>query len=95
MTPTQHKMLAFITAYQDSHHGISPSFEEIRIGVGLASKSGVSRILRLLEKEGLIVYSHFCSRRIIVLEHALANIPLTALIDELAKRGYCARRLTA
>lgn len=53
MTPTTLRLLRFVDRYQ-KHHGIAPSFEEMRTALGLASRSGVHRILAALEGEGFI-----------------------------------------
>lgn len=51
LTPAQAKLLAFLTAYADEHD-FSPSVEEMRAGCGLASASGVIRLLDGLEERG-------------------------------------------
>ncbi len=53
LTATQHVALTFIVGYIDAR-GIAPSCEEIAAALGLASKSGVSRLLRGIEERGYI-----------------------------------------
>jgi len=44
--------LAFITAYIDENGGISPSYDEIRVALGLNSKSMVARHVSTLVFRG-------------------------------------------
>lgn len=48
MSPLHLRLLNFVIDYMDANEGVSPTFQEIAAGVGLASKSGVARILRIL-----------------------------------------------
>jgi repressor LexA len=52
-----------------AHHkktGAMPSMEELRVVLGLASKSGVSRLLKRLEKRGAIKRVPRAARAIII-----------------------------
>ena len=51
MTEKQMLTLRFLHA-QITSNGVCPSFDEIREHLGLASKSGVSRIMDALEERG-------------------------------------------
>lgn len=53
LTPAQSKALAFIERHITAN-GVSPSFDEIAEGLGLASKSGVHRLVVGLEERGRI-----------------------------------------
>lgn len=53
LTPKQHKLLIFIEEFT-KEHGHSPSFEEMRLAVGLRSKSGVHALVNSLEERGYI-----------------------------------------
>lgn len=53
VTPLQARVLAFIEAYQADRQ-CSPSFDEMRAGLGIASKSQLHRILTCLEERGHI-----------------------------------------
>ena len=55
MTPRMAQCLAFVRAYAAAHEGVSPSFAEIATALGLNSKSGVARIIDMLEERGLIL----------------------------------------
>ena len=56
LPPTQRQLdlLRFIAGYQRAHDGVSPSFTECAAGIGVAGKSGISRLLTSLEERGLI-----------------------------------------
>lgn len=51
LTKNQANLLAFIKAFHEER-GIMPSFEEMREAMGLASKSGIHRIITALEERG-------------------------------------------
>ena len=51
MTKQQARLKAFIVAYA-AEHGYSPTFQEMADGLGLASKSGIVRLMRGLAHRG-------------------------------------------
>lgn len=53
LTARQRQLLDFIRSYQ-AQHRITPSFVEMRDGLGLTSKSGVHRPVEALEERGCI-----------------------------------------
>ena len=53
LTAKQSQLLCFLANHQDRHN-VTPSFEEMRIGIGLGSKSGIHRLLHGLEERGYI-----------------------------------------
>ena len=53
LTIKQRELLNFIEIYEDKHKA-SPSFDEMRAGIGLASKSGVHRLISGLEERGYV-----------------------------------------
>lgn len=53
MTPKQSQLLAYLRSYIDEK-GCGPSVDEMRVHCGLASKSGVIRLLDALVERGLI-----------------------------------------
>ena len=65
MTKRQQQLLNFITSYV-AQHSYSPTFEEMKVAVGLASKSGVHRLVSGLEERGLIRRLPYRDRSIIV-----------------------------
>ncbi len=53
LTKKQHELLVYIDQ-QLNDKGISPSFDEMRDALGLASKSGIHRLITGLEERGFI-----------------------------------------
>ncbi|MGY8986076.1 MAG: transcriptional repressor LexA [Sphingomonadales bacterium] len=53
LTKKQHQLLMFIKAHQNEN-GISPSFEEMKVALGLNSKSGIHRLISALEERGFL-----------------------------------------
>lgn len=53
LTTKQKDLLAFLTKYL-AENQVSPSFDEMREAVGLASKSGIHRLVSALEERGYI-----------------------------------------
>ena len=53
LTQRQHQLLQFIQGYL-GHHGVPPSFEEMRDALKLKSKSGIHRLITGLEERGYI-----------------------------------------
>lgn len=53
LTAKQHDLLIFINQ-RLSNTGISPSFDEMKDALGLASKSGIHRLITALEERGFI-----------------------------------------
>lgn len=53
LTAKQRELLVFLGDYLEEHE-VSPSFDEMRKAVGLASKSGIHRLVIALEERGYI-----------------------------------------
>ncbi|NQY83007.1 MAG: transcriptional repressor LexA [Alphaproteobacteria bacterium] len=53
LTERQYLLLMYIRQRQQ-HDGITPSFEEMRIAVGLKSKSGIHQLITALEQRGYL-----------------------------------------
>ena len=53
MTRKQAELLSYIETYMTTER-VAPSFEEMKVAVGLKSKSGVARLILALEERGLI-----------------------------------------
>lgn len=51
LTPRQYDLLTFLRSYV-AQHGYGPSFDEMAAGLGLASKSGIDRLITGLEERG-------------------------------------------
>lgn len=99
MTPKQRELLDFIEAFT-SQHRFPPSFEEMRVAVGIAAKSGVWRLLEGLEEQGEIIRPRNRNRsvrvigaaalpakRVAVDSNDLAMVETGAMLDELHRRG--------
>ncbi len=87
LTPRQSECLQFIVGYQTDHHGVSPSYDEIRDAVGLKSKSGIVRLMDMLTKRGFIRRTSDTHRAIEVLK-----VPEGLMIGSTsAERERCAQ----
>ena len=53
LTQRQHDLLVYINNYI-SDHGISPSYDDMRAGLGLRSKSGIHRLISALVERGFL-----------------------------------------
>ena len=87
-TPRQAECLGFIGAFIETH-GFAPSTEEMRAHLGLASKSGVVRILKELQERGLIRRLRDRARAIEVVKGRapLSTFTTDELVAELQRRG--------
>ena len=66
MTPKQKELLDFIKLYGTEQGGISPSYDEMKDYLGIASKSGIHRMVCELEERGLIRRLENRARSIVV-----------------------------
>jgi len=62
LTKRQADVLAFITDYISDNGGISPTYEEVRVGLGLNSKSMVMRDVEALVARGRLRHAAGCWR---------------------------------
>lgn len=67
LTKKQYKLLEFLKE-NFKNNKVSPSFEEIRVNLGMSSKSGVHRLINALEERGFIQRLHNKARAIKLLE---------------------------
>ena len=75
LTEKQHQLLSFLIEHQ-AEHDISPSFDEMREAVGLASKSGIHRLISGLQERGYIRKLANRARAIEILRHpGAATLP--------------------
>lgn len=56
MTARQSALLVFLRGYI-ARHGIAPTFEEMKSGLGLASKAGIHRMITGLEERGFLTHA--------------------------------------
>jgi repressor LexA len=61
LTRKQHELLTFIDKYL-KETGVSPSFEEMKEGLHLRSKSGIHRLITALEERGFLRRHHHRAR---------------------------------
>lgn len=69
LTKRQRELLEFIRSYVAAH-GFSPSFEEMKDSLGLASKSGIHRLVGGLRERGYIEFRYNQARSIMLRRHA-------------------------
>ena len=74
LTEKQHQLLSFLIEHQ-AENDISPSFDEMREAVGLASKSGIHRLISGLQERGYIRKLANRARAIEILRHPGATTP--------------------
>ena len=68
LTEKQHQLLSYLIYYQ-AEKDITPSFDEMRAAIGLASKSGIHRLVSALEERGYIRKLPNRARAIEILRH--------------------------
>ncbi len=68
LTKKQHELLVFIERRLDKN-GISPSYDEMKDALGLASKSGIHRLITGLEERGFIRRLPHRARALEILRH--------------------------
>lgn len=79
LTRKQKELLLFLNTKINHQGGVCPSFDEMRIHLGLKSKSGVAGLIVALEKRGFIRRHHNTARAIGVIrlpeEASQKNLP--------------------
>jgi repressor LexA len=81
MTRKQQELYDFIVAYIGANDGVAPSYEEMKNELGLASKSGVHRLMNALEERGMIQRLPYRARAIKIMDEA-----------SLVRRGFAYQR---
>lgn len=81
LTAAQHRALVLIHS-EVSQFGVTPSFEEMKVRLGLKSKSGVHRLVHALEERGFIRLIPNRYRAIEVLRPPVDGNPLSAFSTE-------------
>jgi repressor LexA len=66
LTRKQHELLTFIDKHL-KESGVSPSFEEMKDGLNLRSKSGIHRLITALEERGFLRRHHHRARALEVI----------------------------
>lgn len=101
LTPQQLKVLRFIDVYVRQNEGVSPSYDEIKDHLGIASKSGVNRIVTALKQRGFLRHGLNLSRNLEVLRLPPSVGPaapagerkrlgLSAISQHIAAQPWCA-----
>ena len=80
MTNLQLRLLTFLSD-RIRKTGVCPSYEEMRVELGLGSKSGIVRLVDLLAAQGRILRRRNSARSLVVLT------PTTGLTQE--EMGWC------
>jgi len=97
LTAKQRELLDYLRLYTGTW-GESPSFEEMKIALGLRSKSGIHRLISALEERGFIRRIPNRARCIEVvpdphLPDNLHSIPLEMIASEAKRRGLLLGRI--
>lgn len=91
LTESQAELLAFIKRYMVVSDGVSPSFDEMREAMGLASMSGVHRLVTALEERGFLRRLPNRARALEVIDREqrrpLDDYTSAELLAELARRS--------
>lgn len=85
LTSMQAQLLSFIEERLNEGK-VAPSFEEMKLHLGLRSKSGVHRLMNALEERGHLTRSRHRARAI-TLGNGLQDFSTDELIAELQRRG--------
>lgn len=87
LTAQQSRLLTYLRRYLDSSGGVAPSFTEMMEAIGIASKSGVHRLLTALEERNHIRRVRDRARAIeLVNQTGLSAVSTADLIAELERR---------
>ncbi len=80
LTQKQSELLSFLKSHMDKHE-VPPSFEEMRYAIGLASQSGIHRLVSGLEERGFIRRLANRARAIEILRPATAENTITRALN--------------
>ena len=80
LTQKQSELLSFLKSHMDKHD-VPPSFDEMRDALGLASKSGIHRLVSALEERGFIRRLANRARAIEILRPATAENTITRSLN--------------
>jgi SOS-response transcriptional repressor LexA len=88
MTRKQAELLSYIETYMTTER-VAPSFEEMKVALGLKSKSGVARLISALEERGLIRRLANRARSLeVTQDNPLAVFTVEQLQAELDRRAH-------
>lgn len=88
MTPRQRTLVNFIETFI-AERGYSPSYQEMADAIGLASKSGIARMVVCLKQAGSLREERRGGRRVLVpaTDIELSEVSTPRLVAELVTRG--------
>jgi len=89
MTPQQQRCLSYIRDYIADHDGVAPSYAEIAVNLGMASKQGIHRLISALESRGYLTRVPTLARSIRLADSDDASLLSPRLLAKL--HAYCAR----
>ncbi|MGP1274998.1 MAG: transcriptional repressor LexA [Caulobacterales bacterium] len=92
LTRKQHELLLFIHK-RLSEDGVSPSFDEMKEALDLASKSGVHRLVSALEERGFIRRLAHRARALEVLKLPEASAPRASTSDNVVSGNFARREV--
>lgn len=72
LTAKMRDLYLYIKRYSEANEGVAPSFEEMMDHLGLASKSGVHRLVTALEERGFVRRMPHRARAIICVNQEIA-----------------------
>lgn len=87
LTRCQHDLLRFISD-RLRETGVAPSFEEMRAATGIASKSGIYRLVLALEERGFIRRHHNRARAIEVIRAPFSIVPVALPTPSIREETY-------
>lgn len=85
MTPQQQRLLDYVREYFD-RSGLTPTYEEMADHLGLASKSGIKRLIEALDEQGLLLFTPKKTRSLQLPMPNLTAVPTSVLEAEIARR---------
>lgn len=86
LTPKLKKLLTFIDTYI-TKQGYAPSFDEMRVAMGLESKSGIARSVDILVERGYLRKVKGIRRGIAVVKDDGSGFTMTTVPDEVVING--------
>ena len=94
LTYQQENLLKFIIGFQKKSN-VTPSFDEMKIGLGLKSKSGIHRLVSGLEERGYIKKLNNRARAIEVIKNVVPTINEFAVKDVSSIAVPCLGKIAA
>jgi len=87
ITDSQRDLMGFIIRYIAKNKK-SPSYDEMKDGLGLASKSGIHRLINGLSDRGAIVFKKNCSRTVYPTQAYISSILSMEFMDLIFDIGF-------